>query len=155
MEKTSLFHKDIINFNIEAIDSTDAIRQLGKNLVEHSYINDSYTDSVLEREQSFPTGLVLANTGIAIPHASPNDNITKNGIAVARLAKPVEFYCMEDPDKKVPVNMIFLLALASSGEHLEILKKLFVAFQNQKLVDDLEKSTDKTEFLNLLITNIQ
>lgn len=154
MSNNNLFNEAITSFNVEVNDSTDAIKSLGKILETNNYIKESYTDSVVEREKGFPTGLVLANAGIAIPHATPNDNVLKNGIAAAHLKKPVNFACMEDPDKEIPVNMIFMLAL-SSNQHLEILKKLFIVFQNQDLVTALLNSKDKVEFLNLLTSNVK
>lgn len=81
----TLLDKNIILLDISAKDNIDAIKQLGQILVNNKYIDASYTDSVIEREASFPTGLALTNAGIAIPHASPNNNIQKNGIAAARL----------------------------------------------------------------------
>ena len=69
--KENLLDAKLINLNIQASDNVDAINQLGKMLVDNGYIDPSYTKSVIEREQTFPTGLVLASAGIAIPHASP------------------------------------------------------------------------------------
>lgn len=155
MTERELIHENIIKLDMEAGDSTEAIKALGQLLVDNNYIKPSYIDGVLEREENFPTGLVLANAGIAIPHASPNNNVLKNGIAAARLANSVKFHSMEDPEQQVDVNMIFILVLANSNEHLEVLKNLFVAFQNEALVKALEASKDKVSFLNLLIENLK
>lgn len=150
----NLFNKNIIEMNITAVDSEDVIKQLGNLLVQNKYIDKLYVDSVLEREKSFPTGLALSNAGIAIPHASPGSSVLKNGIAAAHLSKPVKFYRMEDPDSQVDVDMVFMLAL-SSNEHLDILKKLFVTFQNEKLVESLKNSTNKDEFLAVLSNSLK
>lgn len=149
-----LFNKNIVEMNITAVNSEDVIKQLGTLLVENKYIDELYIDSVLEREKSFPTGLALSNAGIAIPHASPGSNVLKNGIAAAHLSKPVKFYRMEDPDSQVDVDMVFMLAL-SSNEHLDILKKLFVAFQNEELVESLKNSTDREQFLDILSNGLK
>lgn len=150
----TLLDKNIILLDISAKDNIDAIKQLGQILVNNKYIDASYTDSVIEREASFPTGLALTNAGIAIPHASPNNNIQKNGIAAARLKNPIKFYSMENPDEKISINMIFMLALSSSTEHLDVLKKLFIAFQNQELVSQLKVCQNKEIFLKLLADNL-
>lgn len=152
--KENLLDAKLINLNIQASDNVDAINQLGKMLVDNGYIDPSYTKSIIEREQTFPTGLVLASAGIAIPHASPENNVLKNGIAAISLVKPVKFHSMENPDSEIDVDMVFMLALASSTDHLDVLKKLFVAFQNQSLVNALKHSTDKAEFLKLLTNNL-
>lgn len=155
MSEKALIHENIIALDMQADNKENAIKQLGQLLVDNEYINPSYIDGVLEREEKFPTGLVLANAGIAIPHASPNNNVMKNGIAAARLVNSVKFHSMEDPEQQVDVNMIFILALANSNEHLEVLKNLFVAFQNEDLVKALEASKEKITFLNLLIQNLK
>ena len=152
--KENLLDAKRINTNRQASDNGDAIKQLGKMLGDNNYIDPSYTKSVIEREQTFPTGLVLASAGIAIPHASPENNVLKNGIAAISLVKPVKFHSMENPDSEIDVDMVFMLALASSTDHLDVLKKLFVAFQNQSLVNALKHSTDKAEFLKLLTNNL-
>lgn len=145
----NLLHGDITKLEVDAKDSTEAIDLLGRSLMENGYIKQGYVDSVLKREQTFPTGLVLKNVGIAIPHASPEGNVLKNGIAIARLNNPVQFNWMENPDEKIDVNMVFMLALADSSEHLDVLKKLFVAFQNEELVESL-KNSGSDKFLGLL-----
>lgn len=145
----NLLHGDITKLEVDAKDSTEAIDLLGKSLMDNGYVKQGYVDSVLKREQTFPTGLALKNIGIAIPHASPEGNVLKNGIAIARLNNPVQFNWMENPDEKIDVNMVFMLALADSSEHLDVLKKLFVAFQNEELVESL-KNSSSDKFLGLL-----
>lgn len=145
----NLLHGDITKLEVDAKDSTEAIDLLGRSLMENGYIKQGYVDSVLQRERTFPTGLVLKNVGIAIPHASPEGNVLKNGIAIARLNNPVQFNWMENPDEKIDVNMVFMLALADSSEHLDVLKKLFIAFQNEELVESL-KNSSSDKFLGLL-----
>ena len=81
-------------------------------------------------------------------------NIQKNGIAAARLKNPIKFYSMENPDEQISIDMIFMLALSSSTEHLDVLKKLFIAFQNQELVSQLKVCQNKELFLKLLADNL-
>ncbi|MDU1470282.1 MAG: PTS sugar transporter subunit IIA [Escherichia coli] len=51
-------------------DYQTAITFAGTQLLEKGYITAEYIDACLEREKSYPTGLMMANgQGIAIPHA--------------------------------------------------------------------------------------
>ncbi|WP_196590961.1 PTS sugar transporter subunit IIA [Pectinatus frisingensis] len=154
MERDDLLSVNIICLDIEAESSEDAIKKLGQMLVENSYIKPSYVNNVILREKIFPTGLILDTMGIAIPHATPSDDVLKDGIAVTRLKKPVGFYCMEDPEKKIDVSMIFMLSLCGNNKHLGILKKLFSIFRNRELVELLQDSKDKNDFLQLLSKNL-
>ena len=70
------------------------------------------------------------------------------------LKNPIKFYSMENPDEKISIDMIFMLALSSSTEHLDVLKKLFIAFQNQELVSQLKVCQNKEIFLKLLADNL-
>ena len=154
MTKT-LLNENITSLDISSTDNIDAIKQLGQILVNNNYIEPSYIDSVIEREIDFPTGLTLTGAGIAIPHASPNDNIKKNGIAIARLKTPIKFHSMENSDEEIFIDMIFMLALASSSEHLDILKKLFITFQNEELISQLKTCQNKQIFLKLLADKLK
>lgn len=151
----NLLNENITSLNISATDNIDAIKQLGQILVNNNYIEPSYIDSVIEREASFPTGLNLTSAGIAIPHASPNNNVSQNSIAIARLKTPIKFHSMENPDEEIYIDMIFMLALASNTEHLDILKKLFIAFQNEELVSQLKTCQNKQTFLKLLADKLK
>lgn len=150
-----LFHQDITIFPLQAKDKTDAVQQIGQKMVQAGYIKPEYIEAVLKREETFPTGLALQDTNIAIPHATPEGNVLKNGIAAAKLAEPVAFQSMEDPEQAVEVNFIFLLALKSSDEHLDMLKKLFLMFQSPEVIQELIATKDAYALINELNRNLQ
>lgn len=149
----SFFHEDLILDQLSAANAVEAIKKIGASLVAGGYIDTSYTTSVIEREVVFPTGLPLPEAAIAIPHATPNKNVFRDSIAVARLAQPVLFHSMEDPEHEVPVALIFLLALKDSHCHLDMLKELFTVFQKTGFVKSLLQCTDKVEMMQLLEEN--
>ena len=142
-----LFNAAIINPTLNAKDNTDAIEKVGAILRDAGYVNDAYIKAVLEREENFPTGLPLMGSAIAIPHATPEGNVLKNGVAVAKLTKPVTFHSMEDPAETVEAKLVFLLALKDSGQHLEILRQIFTGFQNPEVIQALNNATSAEEIL--------
>ncbi|TCS81955.1 PTS sugar transporter subunit IIA [Pectinatus cerevisiiphilus] len=154
MLKEEFFNEKIICLDVEANNNEEVMKKLGQMLIKNKYIDASYVQSVILREKSFPTGLALANTGIAIPHATPENNVFKNGMAAVRLKTPVQFNSMEDPEKKIDANLVFMLALSEVGEHLGILKRLFTMFQNEELVKKLQKSNDKETFFKVLANSL-
>lgn len=149
----SFFHQELIIDPLEAESSEDAIRKIGAVLTANGYTDSSYTQSVVEREANFPTGLPLPDAVIAIPHATPAGNVFKDSIAVARLAKPVKFHSMEDPEQEVSVNLIFLLALKDSHSHLDMLKKLFTVFQKPGFLQSLAGCREKDQIMKILQEN--
>ena len=70
-----------IQLDARADSKTDAIRKVGKLLVDSGNIKSAYIDSMLGREKVANTFL---GNGIAIPHGLPKDRelILRTGIAV-------------------------------------------------------------------------
>ena len=146
MELTKLLDKEHIFLDTRVQSDTDAIHRLGEVLKQSGYINDKYIDAVLAREVEFPTGLQLAQQGIAIPHATPEGNVAENGIAVCRL---------EDADDTVPVSMIFMLALKDANDHLDMLQKLFTMFQQEEQVEKLLTASTADDFQQTFLSALQ
>lgn len=146
--------EDLICLDGAAESAAEAIALLGKLLESKSYVSAAYTESVQERERSFPTGLALGNFGIAIPHATPEGNVWKNGIAALRLKKPTAFRSMEDPEETVEAALVFLLALKDSGQHLEMLQKLFGMFQTSEAMQALRTTTDARAFRRIVAQHL-
>lgn len=149
-----LFDRGIAVYPLMAENSTDAISELGARMAAEGYVNERYIASVIAREADFPTGLQLAATAIAIPHATPDGNVERDGIAVGRLAQPVTFRSMENPDETVAAELVFMLALKDSSAHLEVLQRLFTGFQNSQLVQALKDSQSSAELVEVLQTNL-
>ncbi|MBU2701381.1 PTS system galactitol-specific IIA component [Sporomusaceae bacterium BoRhaA] len=154
MDIADLIKEDLICLDGQVDDDKTAIKTLGEMMVHQGYIKPAYIIAVSERENDFPTGIVLKNDGIAIPHATPADNIIKNGIAVLRLTRAVKFRSMENPDNVVSVKLIFMLALKRANQHLSILQKLFGIFQQEKLIQKLQETKNKDEFCKIMIENL-
>ncbi len=154
MDIADLIKEELICLDGQADDDKTAIKTLGDMMVHQGYIKTAYVIAVSERENDFPTGVALQNAGIAIPHATPADNIFKNGIAILRLIRPVEFHSMENPDDVVSVKLIFMLALKNANQHLSILQKLFGIFQQEKLIQKLQETINKDEFCKIMVDNL-
>ncbi|EAR4707541.1 PTS sugar transporter subunit IIA, partial [Salmonella enterica] len=68
-----------------------AIEFAGQKLLEKGYITPEYIQACLEREKTYPTGLLMANgQGIAIPHADYT-LVKTNSISIVRFDKGVVF----------------------------------------------------------------
>lgn len=117
----------------------DAINVSGSYLLEKDYIQIEYIAACINREKSYPTGLLMSNgIGIAIPHA--NYQLVKiNSISIVRSINGVTFGEMEDSSSKVSCQLIFNLALATSDQHLSILKRLFTLFQDESFLNKCQQ----------------
>lgn len=146
--------EELICLGGAAGSAAEAIALLGGLLEAQGCVSAAYTQSVLQRERDFPTGLALGSFGIAIPHATPEGNVHRNGIAALRLETPAVFRSMEDPEETVDAELVFLLALKDSGRHLEMLQKLFCMFQEDEAMRALRATRDAGEFKRIVAAHL-
>ena len=143
------FIRELIKADLEAEDSSDVIRQLGKVLEEHGCVSTGYAYKVIDREIEYPTGLQTKGPAIAIPHAS-DEGINGNHVAIGILKKPVKFHSMEDLEAEVDVKLVFMLAISSSHEQLEMLQFLIKVFQYEKLLNNIAITDSSEKICNYL-----
>lgn len=146
--------EELICLDGAAKSAAEAIALLGGLLEKEGCVSAAYTKRVQERERDFPTGLALGSFGIAIPHATPEGDVQRNGIAALRLKTPAVFRSMEDPEKEVEAELVFLLALLDSGQHLEMLQKLFGMFQEDGAMQALRATRDAGEFKRIVAAHL-
>ncbi|WP_246599749.1 PTS sugar transporter subunit IIA [Clostridium lacusfryxellense] len=140
---------DLVLLNMEAKTSTDVINDLGKLMLNKNYVKDSYINAVIDREKELPTGLNIGNFYVAIPHTDSN-HVNKSNIAIATLKSPVEFREMINPEGKINVELVFLLAVKDPKEQVTLLKSLMSVFQNKQLLIEIKNAKDKQEVAELL-----
>jgi multiphosphoryl transfer protein len=131
-----------VRLNASAKDKTDAIRQVGRLLVDAGFIETGYVDSLLAREQVANTFL---GNGIAIPHGIPKDRalIKQTGVAVLQLPTGVEW----NPGDRV--HLVVGIA-AKSDEHLQILTNLTDVLGNPEEADRLAHTLDPEDITQRL-----
>jgi PTS system galactitol-specific IIA component len=93
---------DLVVVKLEAGSMEDVITHLAGMFIAQGYVKPSYTRSAIEREETCPTGLPTPGLGTAIPHGAVEHTL-KPGIAIATLARPVEFGELGDPESRVDV----------------------------------------------------
>lgn len=143
------FEKELAVFGSEADVKEEILSELGKRLIEKGWVKEGFIQSILDREKAFPTGLPTAPFGVAIPHTDGH-MVNHPGIAFASLKKPVKFLAMGSDSVLVEVKLVFMLALKSPEDQLDMLQKLVALFQNPDTVEKLAKA-NTLEQLNGLV----
>jgi galactitol PTS system EIIA component len=139
-----------IALGIEATGSEDVIRMLAGKLETLGYVKPSYADAVVRREAAMPTGLPLGQAiNVAIPHTDP-EHVIKPGVALGVLSAPVDFANMEEPDKAVPVGVVFLLAINDKDKQIDMLQEIMEAIQDPAALSGLAKARTADEVRSLL-----
>lgn len=148
-----MFGKETIELQLEAVDAEDVLTKIGNTLYTHGYVKESYVEAILKREANHPTGLPAPGVAIAIPHTDP-EHVLESRIAVATLKQPVSFSMMGNPEVKLPVQIVFMLAIKDPKNQPTILKQLMKVFQNQEVLQEIQISQGEEELQQLLLQHI-
>ncbi len=127
---------NLIFINLEVETKEEALGILGSQLHISGYVKEKFPESVLEREEKFPTGLHFVPYGVAIPHTD-GDKVIQSQLAFASLKKPVPFMEMGNVYKNVEVSLIFMLALTTPKDQPILLQKLMEMLQDKVTMNKL------------------
>lgn len=131
-----------VQLHAQAGGKADAIRKVGKLLVDSENIKPAYIESMLGREKIANTFL---GNGIAIPHGLPKDRdlILRTGIAVMQIPAGVEWN---------PGETVYLVVgiAARSDEHIDILTNLTHVLDDENLVQQLSTTENVEDIFNCL-----
>lgn len=137
-----ILSKDNIHLQVKLNSKEEAIRYTGKILVDGGYVEDSYIEKMLEREEV--TSTYMGNY-LAIPHGTEDGkkNVLETGLSVVTVPDGVDFG--EGNIVKV------LIGIAGKGdEHLEILSKIAIICSEVENIEKIVNATSKDEILSLL-----
>lgn len=127
-----LLQKNNIFLNCKAKAKEDVIREIGQVLCNSGYVDESYIEAMLERENTFSTNI---GNGIAIPHGveAAKKNIKRSGIAVMVFPDGTKW---NNDEVKV------VIGIAGVGEeHLDVLANIADKLSTEDAVTDLIKSS--------------
>ena len=139
----------LVQVALQVADSEEAIRSLASLLLRGGYVKDSFTDAVLERERSFPTGLPTGNVPVAIPHAD-SVHVVRSAVAIGVLAKPVAFREMGEPDNVLNVQIVMMLAIHDPKAVVPFLQKTCGILQDGEFLSRLKAAKNAQEVVRLL-----
>ena len=137
-------YEELVAVDVHATDYIDAIQQAGEMLFFEGFVKDTYTDAVISRESIYPTGLKLKDLEIAMPHTA-GIHVNKPAVCVIKLAEPVTFAHMGDPDTKVHATMLFMMAIKNADEQIETLQNVMNVFHNEEAIAAFKAASTKEE----------
>lgn len=149
-QAVSKIDEKLIQVGVEVHSCEEAIGAMGAMLVEHGYVKNSYIQALLDREKEFPTGLMAAGFGVAIPHADAS-HVHNTTTAVWVLENSIPFHVMGgEEDEVVAVSIIFMLAIANPQEHLSFLQKLLAIFQKEDVMLRIKQAVNPSVVAEIL-----
>lgn len=143
--------EQLIFVDMEAESTEEIFEKMGGKLTDLGKCRDSYVESLKEREKVFPTGILVQDTGVSIPHTDP-EHVIDSAISIAVLKNPVEFYHMgTNPSEGMKVSVIFIVMLAIAGKHhLEMLQKAIQLIQDQDVLQKLIRAKDSAHIIQII-----
>lgn len=137
-------------------DWQECYKNLAEYLTREKKVCQGYFESILERERSFPTGLqITPEIGIAIPHSCNPDLTLDPAIAVSILKNPIEVNSMGQPDEKIKVSVVLMLALVGAESHLNLLQSMMETFQDEDFLHTIIDTEDPQIVTSLLTEKLR
>jgi PTS system galactitol-specific IIA component len=109
------------------------LNKLAGLLGKYGYVKESFYQALLEREEAYPTGLQTSVIGVAIPHTDTG-HVIKPPLAIATLEAPVFFQAMDNPQSKIPVELIIVMAIKEPAMQLKSLQKIMQILQDENIL---------------------
>ncbi|MGL4791536.1 MAG: PTS mannitol transporter subunit IICBA [Anaerotignaceae bacterium] len=123
-----------------SVSKEEAIRAAGKKMVELGYVDHSYIDAMIEREELLTTYMGL---GVAIPHGTSEAKkaIKKTGVVCLQFPEGVDF-------GEEKAELVFGIA-GIGDEHIDLLSGIANSLEDEELLEKLKTTKDKNVFLNI------
>ena len=131
-KKLELLYQENVKVNCKADKKENVIRAVGQMLVDTGYVNQSYVDAMVKREESFSTYM---GNELALPHGveEAKKEIKASGIAVMIFPEGTEW-----GNEKAKI----VVGIAGVGEeHLQILSILADKVLEEGNVEKLTKGS--------------
>jgi len=127
--------------NMQVATKEEAIRLAGDLLVKNDYVQPSYIDAMLEREQLATT--FMGNL-IAIPHGTDESKkeVLASGISILQIPNGVDF------GNGNVAKVVFGIAGVGDG-HLEILSQIAILCSEVENVEKIVAATSFEEIMTL------
>lgn len=132
--------KDNIVMGASLNNKEEAIRYTGDILVKNGYVEATYVDKMLEREEV--TSTYIGNN-VAIPHGTEDakNAVKETGLSVVITPEGVDFNGN---------TVHILIGIAGKGnEHLEILSKIALVCADEDNIQKLIQAASKDEIIDL------
>lgn len=116
----------------ERLNWKEAIRLAAQPLLDNGQILPTYPEAMITKVEEFGPFINLGS-GIAIPHARPEDGVQAVGMSMLVLEKPI--YLLDDP--KQEVSLLICIAAIDNETHLKALSHLTTILRDKENVQTL------------------
>ncbi len=149
MNIADIIKKETIQLSLAVSTKEECIARMIEQMAKAGAVTnkESYTQTVLEREQKGTTGVGF---GVAIPHGK-SDGVIKPALGFAKLAQPIDWQSLDGE----PVSMVFLIAVPAEqagNEHLQILAAIARRLMHEEFRNEIREAGSPEEVMRILET---
>ncbi|WP_440080721.1 PTS sugar transporter subunit IIA [Klebsiella pneumoniae] len=153
MSLNSKLEHELILLNEPPLNRNTLFNYVSKLLLSKNYVEPSYPEALIAREENHPTAMQLERMGVAIPHVDV-EHVREEKLVVVTCPEGIVFNQAEDPDCTMKVNVIFFLLLKEKDAHLEFLMKLISLFQRSNEMGQILWAKSKDDVMELLAKSL-
>lgn len=131
-------------------------KDVADQLVQKGFVKQTFLENLVQREDSFPTGMDLSVVheslpNIAIPHTE-GEFVNTRCIIPVKLMTPVSFHNMINPSASLEVSFLFMILNNDPGAQTNILSEImgFISTTETKELNTFFSYTDKDEIYHFL-----
>ena len=140
----------IIGYKVTSKDRDKALHEMADYLHSIGVVKGTYGDSVIERENKYPTGIDTEPIPVAIPH-SEREEVIKTAILVGQTKTGgVRFQKIEGDGLWVSAKVIFMLAVDTDQGQLEVISQLMNVIQDPEVVQRIVEA-ETTEEIEAIV----
>lgn len=132
--------RDNLETNVSLGSKEEAIRFTGEILVKQGYIEETYIDKMLEREQV--TSTFIGNS-VAIPHGTEDTKsaVKETGLSLVTIPDGVDFNGN---------TVKLLIGIAGRGdEHLELLSQIAKVCSEEEKIEKILNASSEKEIISI------
>lgn len=141
--------EDLVLLNVEGNNRDEVLYNIASVIMQKGIAKETFYDALIDRENSYPTGLPIGEINVAIPHTYP-EHINEVAITIAIPKKPVMFHNMGARDEELLVHVIVCLTMQKMDDNVKLLPALMGFFAEEENLRKLLQCKTPSEVMTLL-----
>lgn len=153
-QEVDYLSSDLIFLDRNYVDTRAFFAATSAVLQRQGYVRDTFLPAITQREVDYPTALPVVPFAVALPHTDP-EHIIRPFISVTRLARPVAWREMGNPDEVLQAKLVFVLGFVDHRSHLQVLQALMESLTDEAFLRHLYAIPTPGSFLYTLKNTLQ
>ena len=150
----NLFRNDLVNLNNEALSQKEFFDSAYSELNNKGYVKNNFKESIIQREKKYPTGLLLEDISIAIPHTD-SEHIKEAFVYINKLEHEINFYQMGNEEEVVTVKDVWMLGIKDPAKQVNLLAFIMELFNNPEFIQKYKEVSESEDLLELIKESIK